>query len=170
MNYNLIYYGNKLLEEPAKEVANIDGSLAGLIDSMYKIMYKANGIGLAAPQIGLSSRIIVIDTKEDGSSPIAVINPVIKQKSDSLIIYEEGCLSLPGIMFDVKRPEKILVSGLDLNAKEIEIEAKGLLARVFQHEIDHLNGVLFIDYIEQHVRNEFRSELKRIKKLNKTDA
>ena len=170
MNYNLIYYGNKLLEEPAKEVANIDGNIAALIDSMFKIMYRANGIGLAAPQIGLSDRIIVIDTKEEGSSPIALINPVIKQKSDILATYEEGCLSLPGLMFDVKRPEKILVSGLDKNAKEIEIEAEGLLARVFQHEIDHLNGVLFIDYIEQHLRNEFRSELKKIKKLNKADV
>ena len=170
MDYNLIYYGDKLLKETAQDVANIDSNITGLVDLMYKIMYKANGIGLAAPQIGLSSRIIVIDTKEDDGSPIALINPVIKQKSDTLVIYEEGCLSLPGIMYDVVRPERVLVSGIDLNGKETEIEAEGLLARVFQHEIDHLNGVLFIDYIESHVRNEFRSELKRIKKLNKTDT
>lgn len=170
MNYNLIYYGNKLLKETAQEVTNIDGNIAGLIDSMYKIMYKANGIGLAAPQIGLSSRIIVIDTKENDGSPIALINPVIKQKDDNQVIYEEGCLSLPGIMSDIIRPERVLVSGLDINGKKTEIEADGLLARVFQHEIDHLDGVLFIDHIEQHVRSEFRSELKRIKKLNKTDS
>ncbi|MCL1910751.1 MAG: peptide deformylase [Leptospirales bacterium] len=170
MNYSLIYYGNKLLQEPAREIADIDGNIAGLIDSMYKIMYKANGIGLAAPQIGLNSRIIVIDTKEGDGSPIALINPVIKQKSDILVKYEEGCLSLPGIMFEVTRPERILVSGLNRDGKEIDIEAGGLLARVFQHEIDHLNGILFIDYIDAHIRNEFRSELKKIKKLNKANT
>jgi len=170
MDYSLIYYGNKLLKETAKEVVNINGDIAGLIDSMYKIMYKANGVGLAAPQIGLSSRIIVIDTKEDNTHPVALINPVIKQKGDILVAYEEGCLSLPGITSDIIRPENILVSGLDQHGKETEIEAGGLLARVFQHEIDHLNGVLFIDYIEPHIRHELRAELKKIKKLNKADA
>jgi len=170
MDYNLIYYGSALLKEAAQEVADIDDNIADIIDSMFKVMYKANGIGLAAPQIGLSSRIIVIDTKEDDSSPIAIINPVIKQKSDTLAAYEEGCLSLPGITSDVIRPERILVSGLDPNGKEIEIEAEGLLARVLQHEIDHLDGILFIDYIEQHIRNELRTELKKIKKMNKADT
>jgi peptide deformylase len=156
------------LKETAREVANVDSEISDIIDSMFKIMYKANGVGLAATQIGLSSRIIVIDTKEKDGSPIALINPVIREKSNTQVDYEEGCLSLPGIMADVTRPERVLVTGLYPNGKEAAIEATGFLARVFQHEIDHLNGILFIDHIEDDQRSELKHQLKKIKKLNKS--
>jgi peptide deformylase len=168
MEHQLVYFGNKTLKETAHEVANVDSGISDIIDLMFKIMYKANGIGLAAPQIGLSSRIIVIDTREKDGSPLALINPVIKEKSNTQVEYEEGCLSLPGIMADVTRPERVLVTGLDLSGKEAAIEASGLLARVFQHEIDHLNGILFIDHIEDDQRSELKYQLKKIKKLNKS--
>lgn len=170
MKYNLTFFGNEILRQTAKDVTNIDGRVADLVKSMYEVMYKFNGIGLAAPQIGISSRLIVIDTQENDGSPFALINPVIQEVSAELCTYEEGCLSLPKITEEVLRPEKILVSGINLDGKEMRIEANDLLARVLQHEIDHLNGKLFIDYLEQWQRDELRQQLKKIKKLNKSES
>jgi len=169
MSHNLVYYGNETLASVAERVANIDGDTVSIINEMFDIMYKEKGIGLAAPQINLGQRIIVIDTGEERSriSKIALINPEIKEVSDTLEPYEEGCLSLPGLLADVVRPAEILVKGITPNGDEIELEAYGLLARVLQHEIDHLDGILFIDRIEKYIKDELRSELKKIKKLNK---
>jgi peptide deformylase len=168
MAHELVYYGHKILKKIAAEVVNIDGELIDLIDSMYNVMYRAKGLGLAAPQVDVSRRIFVLDIEDDNKNiSLALINPVIKEFSDKEVPYEEGCLSLPGIMAEVVRPAEILVSGLDRDGKEVEIEAGGLLARVTQHEVDHLNGILFIDHLEDYVRNELRSELKKVKKLNK---
>jgi len=166
MSRSLVFYGNETLAGVAEPVENIDGSIASLIDEMFKIMYKEKGIGLAAPQVDLGKRIFVVDTGETKSQKFALINPVIKESSDRTEPYEEGCLSVPGINADVIRPESILISGYTREGKEVEIEANGLLARVFQHEYDHLNGILFIDRVEKYLRDEMRSELKKIKKLN----
>jgi peptide deformylase len=129
-------------------------------------MYQEKGIGLAAPQIGLNKRIIVLDINSEIRNKIALINPEIVSSSDIGVPYEEGCLSLPGLNAEVIRPAGILVKGLSPNGDIVEYEASGLFARVLQHEIDHLDGILFIDRIEKYIRNEFRAELKRIKKLN----
>lgn len=168
MAIGLIFYGHDTLKKIAEEVTNIDGDLVRLIDSMFNVMYREKGVGLAAPQVDVSKRVIVIDPDErGGSGPMEMINPVIKEFSDREEPYQEGCLSVPGIMEDVVRPTGILISGKDRNGKDLEFEADGFLARVLQHEVDHLNGILFIDRIEDYVRKELRPELKKVKKLNK---
>jgi peptide deformylase len=165
--HELIYYGHETLRRVAEEVANIDGKLIKLIDAMYNVMYRAKGIGLAAPQVDESRRVIVIDLDDRGDVSMELINPVIKQVSDKQEPYEEGCLSVPGISGNVIRPVGILVSGVNRDGKEIELEADGMLARVIQHEVDHLNGVLFIDRLADFEKSELRPELKQIKKLNR---
>ena len=167
MPRHLVFYGKEILSQVAQPVENIDDDIISLIDEMFKIMYKEKGVGLAAPQVDLARRIVVIDTGENKGEKIAIINPVITGASDRLVPYEEGCLSLPGINADVVRPDSVFVKGINPRGKEMEIEAKGFLARVFQHEIDHLEGILFIDRVEKYIRDELRSDLKKIKKLNK---
>jgi peptide deformylase len=167
MAYSLVYYGNETLKKVAEEVKNIDEDIINLIDSMFGVMYKAKGIGLAAPQVDVSKRIVVIDIKEfNGKPPLVLINPVIKESSNEIEPYEEGCLSIPGINADILRPSRVLTQAIDSSGKKIEIETGGLLARVLQHEIDHLNGIVFIDYLEEFIRRELRPELKKIKKMN----
>lgn len=168
MDYGLVYYGSSVLRETAKPIEEIDDSLLSLAESMFKIMYKNNGVGLAAPQAGVSSRLIVVHTQEHGSKPMAIINPEIIASDDNMVPYEEGCLSVPGVNAEIERPSKVLLRGISPKGKELRIEADGLLARVFQHETDHLNGKLFIDYVEPYQRNEIKHILKKIKKLNKS--
>lgn len=167
MSYKLVYYGNETLSSVAKTVENIDGSIASIIDKMFNIMYKENGIGLAAPQVNLAKRIIVIDTGEGHNGKMALVNPVIKETSESTEPYNEGCLSLPGIRSEVIRPFSILLSGYNRAGKEVTFEAEGINARVLQHELDHLDGILFVDRIEKYRKDELRNELKRIKKIGR---
>jgi peptide deformylase len=164
---NLIYYGSKTLRKPAEEVKNTGKEIKELIDEMFKIMHAEKGIGLAAPQVDVSKKVITIDIRHSKGPMFAIINPVITGESVEKISYEEGCLSVPGIMREVTRPAAITVDALNPEGEEIQMEADGLLARVLQHEIDHLNGVLFIDYLEDFVRRELTAELKNIKKMNK---
>ena len=163
----LVYYGNETLKTVAKDITNITQSTIDLIDEMYSVMYKYSGIGLAAPQVDIPERMLVIDIAEYGGPKSVIINPKIKEFSDAKAPYEEGCLSLPGLSAEIIRPTEILVNGITPDGKEVEIEASGLYARVLQHEIDHLDGKVFIDHLEDYIRNEFRPQLKKIKKLNK---
>lgn len=167
MSYRLVFYGNETLSSVAAAVENIDGSIAVIIDKMFKIMYKESGIGLAAPQVNLGKRIIVVDTGEGRNGKMALVNPVIKEKSDSTEPFDEGCLSLPGINSEVIRPFSILISGYNRDGKEVAFEADGINARVLQHELDHLDGILFVDRIEKYRKDELRHELKRIKKMGR---
>lgn len=167
MTYKLVFYGNETLSSVAQEVENIDGSVVSIIDNMFEAMYRESGIGLAAPQVDLAKRIIVLDTGEGHNGKMALVNPVIKERSARTEPFDEGCLSLPGIHEEVIRPVEILISGYNRDGREIEFEADGLLARVLQHELDHLEGILFIDRIEKYVRDELRTTLKRIRKMNK---
>ena len=167
MSYKLVYYGNATLASTAEMIKNIDDNIINIIDNMFEIMYKEKGIGLAAPQINLNKRIIVVDPDGEMRNKIALINPEIISFSDNVAPYEEGCLSLPGLTADVVRPTEIIVRGLSPAGDIVEYEASELLARIIQHEIDHLDGIFFIDRIEKYLKNEFRSELKHIKKLNK---
>ncbi|HUI14851.1 MAG TPA: peptide deformylase [Xanthobacteraceae bacterium] len=138
----------RLISEPVKHV---DAGVKKLIDDMFETMYKAPGIGLAAIQIGVAKRIITMDLskKEDDHEPQVFINPEIVWTSDETAKFEEGCLSIPEYYEEVERPAAVKVKYLDRNGKPAEIEAKGLLATCLQHEIDHINGVLFIDHLSK---------------------
>ncbi|MCX7796964.1 MAG: peptide deformylase [bacterium] len=133
-------YGDPVLRQKAIPIEKIDRRVKRLAKYMEEAMDKANGIGLAGPQVGISERIIIVKVK----SPIVVINPIIVYMEGEEL-GEEGCLSIPNVVGDVSRATKVVVRGLDLNSREIEVEANNLSARAFQHEIDHLDGVLFID-------------------------
>ncbi len=167
MSHSLVYYGNETLASVAERVDNVDGEVVSFINEMFDIMYKERGIGLAAPQVNVGKRIIVVDTGDERDGRLALINPEIKGFSDNLEPYEEGCLSVPRLLADVVRPAEILIKGISVKGEEVEFEASGLMARVLQHEVDHLDGILFIDRIDKYIKDEFRAELKKIKKLNK---
>jgi len=134
-----------VLRQKSKRVRTIDGSVQKLISNMLETVHSASGVGLAAPQIGVPLRVIVIGIP--GEEDIALVNPgLVRKKGERLI--NEGCLSIPGYIGEIKRAESVTVKGRDPNGKEIRIKADGLLAQALEHEIDHLNGVLYIDYLE----------------------
>ena len=137
--------GSEVLRRRADEVAGPDPELDRLIESMFETMYDAQGIGLAAPQVGISRRVIVVDVNEPEQVPFAMLNPVVVESSEERDRGEEGCLSIPGITGVVDRPLRVVVEGVDRAGKPLRIEADGMLARCLQHEIDHLDGVLFVD-------------------------
>ncbi len=140
-----------ILRKISKPVNSVNSEIKNLMDDMLETMYAAPGIGLAAVQIGILKRVIVIDLSKDGEkkTPLFIINPEISFKSKDLISYEEGCLSIPNQFAEVKRPSSCKINYLDYNGKEKEIKADGLLATCIQHEIDHLNGILFIDHLSK---------------------
>lgn len=133
--------GDAVLKEQAKEVTKIDRTIKKLLGDMSETLYHADGVGLAAPQVGVSLKVVVIDI---GEGLIELINPVIVKKEE-LVTDTEGCLSVPGVYGEVERYNHVTVEALDRNGKKIKISGSGLLARAFQHEIDHLNGILFIE-------------------------
>jgi peptide deformylase len=138
----------RLVSEP---VTTIDGEIRRLVDDMFETMYDAPGIGLAAIQVGVPKRVVTVDIarKEEPRAPRVFINPEIVSQSEELSVYEEGCLSIPDIHEDVERPARVRVRYLDLDGAQHELDADELLATCLQHEIDHLNGVLFIDHISK---------------------
>ncbi len=159
----ILKYPEAVLKEPAKAVENIDGRLVTLLDSMAQTMYAAPGVGLAAPQIGESSRMIVLDTDHDnpGKHLLKLINPEIVESHGS-IMWEEGCLSVVDFTAEVKRAKQVLVRAWTPDEKEIQIEADDLLAVALQHEIDHLEGRLFIDRISRIKRELYKRKLKKM--------
>lgn len=165
MLYEIIKYPDPVLEKVAEPVTNFDSELAKLVDDMFESMYAAEGIGLAAPQINLSRRITVIDCsfKKDPAEKIALINPEIIAREGSQY-EEEGCLSLPDVRDKVKRASWVKVRAQDVTGKPFEVDGTELLARAFQHEIDHLDGILFISHLSRLKRDlTLRSIRKRIK-------
>lgn len=166
-NRILLYYGNESLRTVAGDIPQVTREIRELAEEMFSIMHIEQGIGLAATQIGVPLRILTIDIRSNKGPMLALINPKIRAYSDYKEGYEEGCLSLPGILEDIIRPVSIQVEGISINEKPVTFEASGLLARVLQHEIDHLNGKLFIDYLEEYKRKELTAQLKKIKKLNR---
>ena len=136
-----------VLRQKAKRVPTIDKSIHRLIDDMMETLQQANGVGLAAPQIGVSLRVVVLKMPEEG--PIAIINPEIVKRSGEREIVE-GCLSLPGYAGEIKRSISVTIKGLNRQGKAIRIRATGLMAQTLEHELDHLNGILYIDHIESH--------------------
>ncbi len=164
---NIITVPDPLLKSISKPVDKINDEIKILINDMFETMYNAPGVGLAAVQIGIPLRVVVIDiSKEDERKPHFFINPNIVWLSDKTSIYEEGCLSIPNQFAEIERPESCRVEYLDLNNKKKEIEASGLLSTCIQHEIDHLNGVLFIDYLSKLKKNMI---IKKVTKNNKSE-
>jgi peptide deformylase len=147
----LIILPDPVLRQASKPIERVDTDLQRLADDMLETMYDAPGIGLAAIQIGVPRRMLVIDVSREGEEkqPQVFINPEIVKSSDERSVYEEGCLSIPDYYAEVERPATVSVRYLDRNGKEQTVEADGLLATCLQHEIDHLNGVLFIDHISR---------------------
>ncbi|KRB58985.1 peptide deformylase [Rhizobium sp. Root708] len=147
----LIILPDPLLRQVSKPIERVDSDLQRLVDDMLETMYDAPGIGLAAIQVGVPRRMLVIDVSREGEEkqPLVFINPEVVKSSDERSLYEEGCLSIPDYYAEVERPATIGVKYLDRDGKEQLIDADGLLATCLQHEIDHLNGVLFIDHISR---------------------
>lgn len=141
---NIRTLGDELLRKKSREVEEMTPRIKELIDDMFDTMYEADGVGLAAPQVGVLRRVIVIDVGGKKKAPICLINPVIELQEGSQIT-SEGCLSVPEISGKVERPDHVIVKGRDRNFKEITIEAKDLLAKALMHEMDHLDGIMFVD-------------------------
>jgi peptide deformylase len=156
--YSIRVVGDPVLRQRAADVTTIDGRLAKLAEDMIVTMYEAPGVGLAAPQVGVEKRMFVYDV---GEGPRTLINPVISE-SDGEWAYEEGCLSVPGLSWQIIRPKQVLLTGLDLDGNEVSTEADELLARCFQHEIDHLDGVLLLERLDADTR---RAALRTIRDL-----
>jgi peptide deformylase len=144
---NIEMLGSDVLRRKAEPVETFDEELKRLIADMFETMYEAEGVGLAAPQIGISRRLIVVDVNDEEQPPFALINPHIVEESVAREKGEEGCLSIPGISGPVERAARVVVEGLDAEGNTVRISGGELLARCLQHEIDHLNGVLFIDHL-----------------------
>ena len=158
---------DKRLKTPCAPVVRVDDRIRGLMDDMLETMYDAPGIGLAAPQIGVLARVIVMDLAEKDAErrPMRLVNPEILHASDEIVIANEGCLSLPEIYVDVPRPAAVRFRYLDEHGVPQEMDADGLLARCVQHEIDHLDGVLHVDYLSTLKRNMILRRLEKQRKL-----
>ncbi len=144
--------GDPVLTKKAKPVKEVNEKLLDLVDDMLETMYEANGVGLAAPQIGVLKRLVVIDVSPEGEEPIILLNPEIISTSGSQT-GDEGCLSVPGKSGTVTRPNEVTVRAMDLEMNEFEITGTELLARAFCHEIDHLDGIVYVDKVEGELRN-----------------
>ncbi|MDB9315684.1 peptide deformylase [Spirulina sp. CS-785/01] len=146
----LHYLGDRVLRKPTKRVSKVDDNTRHLVRDMLQTMYSSDGIGLAAPQVGVHKQLLVVDCDPSNAAnpPFVLINPKITRSSKEVCSGEEGCLSIPGVYLDVVRPQAIEVSFKDENGRPQKMPASGLLARVIQHEMDHLNGVLFVDRVE----------------------
>ena len=158
----VLHYPDPRLRTKAQKVEQVDQSIQRLVDDMFDTMYQAPGIGLAATQVDVHKRVITIDVTEDKSEPLCLINPEIVE-SNGVEKSEEGCLSVPGIYESVKRAEKIKVSALNKEGQPFEVEADGLLAVCIQHEMDHLEGKLFVDYLSELKRQRIRKKMDKLR-------
>ena len=159
----ILEFPDPRLRTIAKPVAQVDDALRGLIADMFETMYDAPGIGLAATQVDVHLRLLVLDVSEDKSRPMVFINPEILESEGSQV-YQEGCLSVPGIYADVSRADRIRVRALDRDGKAFEIDADGLLAVCIQHEMDHLAGKVFVDYLSPLKRDMVRKKLDKARR------
>lgn len=166
----ILEFPDPRLRTVAVPVETVDDEIRSQIDDMFETMYAAPGIGLAATQVNIHKRIITLDTSEEQDQPLVLINPEFEVLDAELHKYQEGCLSVPGFYEDVKRPQRIKVKALDRNGDAFEFEADELLAVCIQHEIDHINGKLFVDHISALKRTRIRSKLEKIHKLQAQQA
>jgi peptide deformylase len=157
----ILEFPDARLRTIAKPVADVTDEIRGIIDAMFETMYAAPGIGLAATQVNIHQQIIVMDVSEDKTTPLVFINPSITVQNEELDSYDEGCLSVPGFYETVERPKEVKVEAIDRSGALFIMEAEGLLAVCIQHEIDHLNGKLFVDYLSNMKRQRIRKKLEK---------
>ena len=165
----ILEFPDPRLRTRASPVESVDDGLRSLIDDLFETMYEAPGIGLAATQVNVHKRVLVVDVSADKSEPCALINPVILEK-DGVTATEEGCLSVPGYYEEVERAEHIRVKFIDRNGDDVEMEAEGLLAVCIQHEMDHLEGKLFVDYLSEAKRSRIRKKLVKEQRYRSAEA
>ena len=158
--YTIRVFGDPVLKQRAAEVTDVDGGLARLADDMVDTMRAAPGLGLAAPQVGVQKRLFVYELPESEEGPKTIINPVISESRGEWE-YEEGCLSVPGLYFPIVRPKEIHLTGYDLDGNEVSLEADELFARLLQHELDHLDGRLLLELLDDDQRKQAMRELRR---------
>jgi peptide deformylase len=158
--YAVRIVGDPVLRQRSNEVTELDGRLARLVDDMIVTLYDAQGLALAAPQIGVQKRLWVYDM-HDEEGPKVIVNPVITESRDEWL-YEEGCLSVPGLSWEIVRPKEVHLTGVDLDGNELSIEADELLARMFQHELDHLDGVLLLDRLAPEQRKDAKRAVREL--------
>jgi peptide deformylase len=158
MAHTIRTFGDPVLKSEAAPVTDVDGKLVRLVDEMFQVMYEAPGIGLAAPQIGVQKQLFVYDI---GDGPVTLVNPVIVESRGEWV-YEEGCLSIPGLYVEMLRPKEVLLRAHDLDGNELEVEADELLARLLQHELDHLHGVLMFDRMTPEQRRAALAEYRKL--------
>ncbi len=162
---NILHFPDTRLRNPALPVERVDDAIRTLIDDMLETMYDAPGIGLAATQVNVAKRVVVIDICEQKNQPLCLINPQIMSR-DGEEEMEEGCLSVPGVYDLVRRAARVSARALDRNGKPFELDADGLLAVCIQHEIDHLDGKLFVDYLSQLKRQRIRKKMEKHQRLD----
>jgi peptide deformylase len=158
--YSIRIVGDPVLRQRANEVTDIDGKLAAIVEGMTGALYEANGLAVAAPQVGVLKRVFVYDMHE-GEGPKVVVNPVIAGSSGEWT-YEEGCLSVPGLWWEIVRPKEVHVTGVDLDGNDVSFEADEVFARMLQHEIDHLDGVLLLDRLDEDQRKEAKKAVRQL--------
>lgn len=158
---DILEFPDPLLRTVAKPVQKVDDKIQGLIDNMLETMYEAQGIGLAATQVNVHRQVIVIDLSEKKDAPLVLINPSFEVLDDEVFDYQEGCLSVPGFFEEVSRPAHIKVKALGRDGELFELVPDGLLAVCIQHEIDHLNGKLFVDHLSALKRNRIKQKIKK---------
>ena len=158
------------LKTKASPVTEITAATSTIIDNMLATMYEEKGVGLAATQVDIHQRIVVIDVSEDNDQPMVLINPEIIAKSDETLINEEGCLSVPGVYAKVDRHTTCTVKALDRHGKEFTLDGEELLSICIQHELDHLNGVLFVDYLSPLKRQRIKTKLEKEEKIDKANV
>ena len=157
--YAIRLYGDPVLKQVAAPIENIDGTVKALADAMIDSMYEVHGLGLAAPQVGVQKRLFVYDLY-DGEGPVVIVNPTLSD-FDGEWTFDEGCLSLPGLYFPITRPKVVHLTGYDVDGNEVSIEADEILARAFQHELDHLNGTLLLEHLDKDTRKAALRELRQ---------
>lgn len=160
----VLKYPDERLRKIAEPIAGVDDALRGTIDDMFETMYESQGVGLAATQVDVHRRLFVADCSEDQNEPLVFINPEIT-KAEGHFTNDEGCLSFPNVYAKVERAEHITVKAIDRNGEEFSLDAEGLLAICIQHEIDHLNGKLFVDYLSPLKQNRIRKKLEKEQRI-----
>ncbi len=156
--FDIRIVGDPVLKQRAQEIDNVDGALVRLVDDMVTTMYEAPGVGLAAPQVGVQKRLFVYDI---GEGPQTLVNPVMVE-GDGEWVFDEGCLSVPGLSWEIVRPKQVHLTGHDLDGNEVDIEADEYLARVFQHEMDHLDGILLLERLDEDQSKEAKRAVREL--------
>ncbi|MBA3303099.1 MAG: peptide deformylase [Acidimicrobiia bacterium] len=159
--YDIRIIGDPVLREPAEDVVDIDAALLRVADGMVEAMYRSAGLAVAAPQVGVRKRMVVYQLP-DQDEPGVIINPHIIESGDEQWLHSEGCLSIPGLFWDVVRPKQVHVTGLDIDGNEVSFEADELEARMYQHELDHLDGILMLERLDEDQRRDARRAVREL--------